>query len=157
MIDRLPRLGGELSDLTRYLLDYPNASLPNSTDFLYWQETRFGPRPTVRISHLVIQPRPDRTVVASKMLYSSHHLWTALEVRVLLPDPARGPGFWLVTVNRSRSNGLSGFTGHVIRDQVESELENGTRATLTATKTRLESKEKASLKKMIYLAAVFNQ
>jgi hypothetical protein len=140
MIERLPRLGAELPDLTRYLLEYPHATLANSTNFLYWQETQFGLRPTVRISHLVIQERPNETIVASKMLYASHYFWTALELRVLLPDPARGPGFWLVTVNRSRSDGLSGFTGRVIRSRVRSEVEEGTRAALTATKTRLESK-----------------
>jgi hypothetical protein len=140
LIDRLPRLAAELPDLRRYLLEYPNATLANSTDFLYWQETQFGLKPTVRISHLVMQERPDRTVVASKMLYASHYFWTALELRVLLPDAARGPGFWLVTVNRSRSDGLSGFTGRVIRSRVRSEVEDGTRAALTATKTRLESK-----------------
>ena len=140
MIDRLPRLGAELPDLTRYLLEYPNAPLANSTDFLYWQETQFGLRPTVRISHLVIQERPDRTVVASKMLYSSHYFWTALELRILLRDAARGPGFWLITVNRSRSDGLSGFTGRVIRTRVRSEVADGARAALIATKARLESK-----------------
>jgi hypothetical protein len=139
LIERLPRLGAELPDLTRFLLDYPNATLANSTDFLYWQETQFGLRPTIRISHLVIQERANQTVVASKMLYASHYFWTALELRVLLLDPARGPGFWLVTINRSRSDGLSGFTGRVIRNRVRSEVEDGTRAALTATKTRLES------------------
>jgi hypothetical protein len=141
MVDRLPRLAAELPDLRRYLLDYPNATLPNSSDFLYWQETQFGLKPTVRINHLVIQERPDQTVVASKMLYASHYFWTALELRVLLADPARGPGFWFVTVNRSRSDGLSGFTGRVIRGRVRGEVEDGARAALTATKTRLESKE----------------
>jgi hypothetical protein len=139
MIERLPRLAAELPGLTRYLLEYPNATLANSTDFLYWQETQFGLRPTVRINHLVIQDQPDHTVVASKMLYASHYFWTALELRVLLPDPARGPGFWLVTVNRSRSDGLSGFTGRLIRGRVRSEVEEGTRTALTATKARLES------------------
>ncbi len=140
MIERLPRLGAELPHLTRYLLDYPKATLKNATDFLYWQETQFGLRPTIRISHLVIQDGPNQTVVASKMLYASHYFWTALELRVLLPDPARGPGFWLVTVNRSRSDGLSGFTGRVIRGRVRSEVETGARTALTATKTRLEAK-----------------
>jgi hypothetical protein len=139
LIERLPRLGAELPDLTRFLLDYPNATLADATDFLYWQETQFGLRPTVRISHLVIQERPNQTVVASKMLYASHYFWTALELRVLLQDPARGPGFWLVTISRSRSDGLSGFTGSVIRSRVRSEVEDGTRAAITATKTRLES------------------
>jgi hypothetical protein len=140
MINRLPRLTAELPGLTRFLLEYPKATLANSTNFLYWQETQFGLRPTVRINHLVIQERPDLTVIASKMLYASHYFWTALELRVLLPDAARGSGFWLVTVNRSRSDGLSGFTGRVIRGRVRSEVEDGTRAALTATKTRLESK-----------------
>ena len=36
MIDRLPRLTAELPDLTRFLLEYPKATLPNSTNFLYW-------------------------------------------------------------------------------------------------------------------------
>jgi hypothetical protein len=141
MIDRLPRLAAELPDLRRYLLEYPNAALPNSTDFLYWQETQFGLRPTIRISHLVIQERPGQTVVASKMLYASHYFWTALELRVLLPDAVRGPGFWLLTFNRSRSDGLSGFTGRVIRGRVRGEVEDGTRAALAATKVKLESKE----------------
>ena len=140
LIERLPRLGAALPDLTRFLLDYPNATLANSTDFLYWQETQFGLKPTIRVSHLVIQERPDLTVVASKMVYASHYFWTALELRVLLQDPARGPGFWLVTINRSRSDGLSGFTGRVIRSRVRNEVEEGTRTALTATKTRLESK-----------------
>jgi hypothetical protein len=140
MIERLPRLGAALPDLTRYLLEYPKAPLANSTDFLYWQETQFGLKPTVRISHLVIQDHPDGTVLASKMLYSSHYFWTALELRLLLRDPARGRGFWLVTVNRSRSDGLSGFTGRVIRGRVRSEVETGARTALTATKTRLEAK-----------------
>jgi hypothetical protein len=139
LIDRLPRLAADLPDLTRYLLDYPDATLANSTGFLYWQETQFGLRPTVRINHLVIQERPNQTVVASKMLYASHYFWTALELRVLLPDPARGPGFWLVTINRSRSDGLSGFTGRVIRSRVRSEVEEGTRSSLAATKAKLES------------------
>jgi hypothetical protein len=139
LIERLPRLGAALPDLTRFLLDYPNVTLANSTDFLYWQETQFGLKPTIRISHLVIQERPNQTVVASKMLYASHYFWTALELRLLLPDPARGAGFWLVTINRSRSDGLSGFTGRVIRNRVRSEVEDGTRAALAATKMRLES------------------
>jgi hypothetical protein len=144
MIERLPRLAAELPELRRFLLEYPKAPLANATDFLYWQETQFGLKPTVRINHLVIQERADRTVVASKMLYASHYFWTALELRVLLPDPARGPGFWLVTVNRSRSDGLSGFTGRVIRDRVQREVEESTRTALAATKKRLESRAGAA-------------
>jgi hypothetical protein len=138
MIDRLPALTERLPDLKRYLLEYPKAKLDGSTDFLYWQETQFGLKPTIRISHVTIQNRREGTVVASKMLYASHYFWTALELRVLLPDPARGSGFWFVTVNRSRSDGLTGFVGSLIRGRVGSEARDGTLAALTATKALLE-------------------
>jgi hypothetical protein len=139
MIERLPRLGSEMPDVKAYLLNYPQSSLANSTDFIYWQEARFGLKPIVRVNHLVIQTRPDCTVVASKLLYASHYFWTALELRVLLPDPSRARGFWFVMVNRGRSDGLSGFTGSVIRGRVRGELQKGMSRLLAATKSQLES------------------
>ena len=138
MIERLPSLS-EAPDLKRYLLEYPSVALPASTDFLYWQETQFGLKPTIRINHIVIQDRGDSTVIASKMLYATHYFWTALELRVLMPDPARGNGFWFVMVNRSRSDGLSGFLGRFIRGRVRDEALKGTGVALAATKTNLES------------------
>jgi hypothetical protein len=125
--------------MRRYLLEYPRVTIPDATSFLYWQETEFGLKPTIRISHLTVRENPDDTVVTSKMLYASHYFWTGLEVRVLMPDPSRGTGFWFVTVNRSRSDGLSGFTGMFVRRRVRSEVEDGALAGLRSTKQRLES------------------
>jgi len=139
MVDRLPPLAAYLPDLKRHLLEYPRARLPDSSDLFYWQETQFGLKPTMRISHLTIQQRPEQTIAVSKMLYASHYFWTAVELRILLPDPARGPGFWFVTVTRSRSDGLSGFVGGLIRGRVRNEVEEGTLAALKATKTMLET------------------
>lgn len=138
MIERLPVLGADMPDLKAYLLGYPEATLSNASDFLYWQEADFGLKPIVRVNHLVIQQRPDRTVVASKMLYATHYFWTALEVRVLLPDPERGHGFWFAMVNRGMSDGLGGFTGSVIRGRVRAGLQKSMRAVLVSTKSKLE-------------------
>jgi hypothetical protein len=138
MIERAPSLLAML-DLRQYLLDYPSTRLTGATDFLYWQEARFGLKPTIRISHLVIQDRPGKTVIASKMLYASHYFWTALEQRVLLADPARGRGFWLVITNRGRSDGLKGFIGRLVRGRVRSEAQKGTDAVLRTTKAKLEA------------------
>jgi hypothetical protein len=88
----------------------------------YWQDTEFGLKPVIRISHV-----------------ASHYFWTALELRVLLPDPPRGDGFWFITVSRSRSDGLSGFTGRFVRGRVRSEARSGTLTALAATKTKLEA------------------
>jgi hypothetical protein len=73
------------------------------------------------------------------MLYASHYFWTGLELRLLMPDASRGTGFWFVTVNRSRSDGLSGFAGLYVRRRVRSEVENGSLAGLRWAKQRLET------------------
>lgn len=138
MVDQMPELTTYMPNMRRYLLEYPRVTLPDATTFLYWQETQFGLKPTIRISHLTIRESPDDTVVTSKMLYASHYFWTGLELRVLMPDPSRGSGFWFVTVNRSRSDGLSGFTGMFVRRRVRSEVQNGALAGLRSTKQRLE-------------------
>ena len=138
MVDNLPALTTFMPEMRSYLLDYPKVKLPNSTSFLYWQEVEFGLKPLTRISHFTIRETPSETVVASKMLYASHYFWTALELRVLVPDPARGTGFWLFTVSRSRSDGLSGFLGRIIGMKVRSEAAEGTLSALKATKSRLE-------------------
>jgi hypothetical protein len=113
-------------------------TIPGATSFLYWQETEFGLKPTIRISHVTIREGSDGAVVVSKMLYASHYFFTGLELRALLPDPARGRGFWFVTVNRSRSDGLSGFTGKFVRCRVQSAVRDGMTAALRSTKERLE-------------------
>ena len=140
MIDRLPSIGEFLPQVRRYLLDFPRATLPGSESFLYWQEATFGLKPTIRINHVVMVEEPGGAIIASKMLYASHYFWTALELRVLVRDPARGQGFWFVTESRSRSDGLSGFTGHVIRGKVRGEAEKGTEAVLQVTRQKLQAK-----------------
>ena len=138
MVDAMPELTTHMPNLRRYLLEYPKVTLPDATSFVYWQETEFGLKPTIRISHLTIREGPEDTVVASKMLYASHYFWTGLELRALVPDPARGAGFWFVTVSRCRSDGLSGFTGMFVRRRVRSQVQDGALAGLRMTKERLE-------------------
>jgi hypothetical protein len=140
MVDRMPEMTNYLPDLKQYLLDYPRVRLPNAESFLYWQNVKFGLKPTIRINHLTIADQQSHAVVVSKMLYASHYFWTAIELRVLVPDAARGEGFWFANVNRSRSDGLGGFVGSLIRGKVRSEAEKGMQAALTITKNRMESR-----------------
>jgi hypothetical protein len=138
LVAGMPGLTAQLPDLQAYLLHYPRASAPVHDSFIYWQEASFGLKPVVRINHVVVQQAADATIVASKLLYASHYFWTALELRVLVPDPARGPGFWFVTMARSRSDGLTGVRGRLIGGRVRRAARQGIEAALAATKARLE-------------------
>ena len=140
MSDAMPELTMHLPNLRRYLLGFPKVSMPEVSSFLYWQETEFGLKPVIRLNHLVIRETADDAVVINKLLYASHYFWTGIEIRALVPDPARGNGFWFATVNRSRADGLSGFTGRVVRGRVRSEVEKGIQAALQSTKQLLEGR-----------------
>jgi hypothetical protein len=139
MVDDLPALTSYMPLVRDYLLDFPRTWLPGATSFLYWQETEFGLKPTIRVSHLTIRERPEDVVVTSKMIYANHYFRSALELRLLLPDPARGPGFWLATVVTSRTDGMTGFTGLFVRRRVRSEARAGTATVLLNAKRKLEA------------------
>jgi hypothetical protein len=139
MIGDMPELTVYMPEVKRYLLEYPKVTAPRVGSFLYWQETEFGLKPLIRINHVAVREGSEGAVVASKMLYASHYFWTGLELRVLLPDSTRGQGFWLITVNRSRSDGLSGATGFFLRGPVRSKVEEGMLDALSTTKKMLEA------------------
>jgi hypothetical protein len=138
MVEHMPELPLYDPDLRRSLIEFPAAPQPNVTSFLYWQETEFGLKPIIRISHITIRPGATETIVASKMIYATHYFWTALDLRALVPDPARGPGFWLLTTSRSRTDGLTGLTGLFIRHRARGEIVEGTLKVLQSTKEKVE-------------------
>ncbi|MBY0497838.1 MAG: hypothetical protein K2Y23_26820 [Cyanobacteria bacterium] len=138
MTAAMPELSTHMPNTRRYLLEFPKVSMPGFTSFLYWQETEFGLKPIIRINHVVIRDTPEDAVIASKLLYASHYFWTGIELRALVPDASRGSGFWFVTVSRSRSDGLSGFTGRIIRGRVRGEVEKGIVTAMNATKRLME-------------------
>ncbi len=142
MIGGMPSLTTHWTGVRRYLRDFPRATIPGGKSFLYWQEAQFGLKPTIRLNHVVIREGPADTVIASKLLYASHYFWTAVELRILTPDPSRGPGFWFMTINRSRSDGLSGFSGMFVRRRVRGEALAATLATLESTRRKMEEAER---------------
>lgn len=131
-----------IPEFHQYLLEYPKAELPHSKQFVYWTENVFGLKPIVRINHVVIyhDPELNRYAIASKQLYATHYFHTALELRFLIPDPANPErkGFYYVTVNRSRSDGLTGFTGSLIRGTVKKRSLKGQVNYLAGSKKKLE-------------------
>jgi len=138
MVDGMPFLRQRAPALRQFLLEYPKAKLANSTSFFYWHKVSFGLKPVIRINHVVIVPNADHTLVASKQIYASHYFLTALELRDLIPDPARGQGFWFVNINRGRAGSLAGWKGRIIRGRVQKEALEALTKGMEATRSFLE-------------------
>jgi hypothetical protein len=140
LLKNSPYLMEYVPEFHHYLNNYPNAELPGAVDFLYWSKVQFGLRPTVRVSHVVIYPLDTGTaVIGSKMLYASHYFHTALELRILKPD---AQGYYLVSINRSRSDGLTGLFGGVVRRKAQSEALEGLESFLEMGKKMLGDKSR---------------
>jgi hypothetical protein len=144
LLENSPYLVRYLPEFHRYLDDYPKADLPGSEDFFYWSRVKFGLKPTVRLSHVVLYPYEvegrKNLAIGSKMLYASHYFHTALELKVLVRDTAKpeANGFYLVSLNRSRSDGLTGLFGGIVRSKAQSEAQKGVAAALDAARKALE-------------------
>ena len=137
ILDEMSPLLQSAPVLRRYLLEYPKARLSKGSAFFYWQQVEFGLKPTIRVNHVAISEEAENTIIASKLLYANHYFRAALELQILVPDSSRGPGFWLVTVKRLRSDGLSGTTGQFVRIRVERDALKGLNEALRATKSRM--------------------
>lgn len=131
--------------LADYLEKYPQERPPETEDIFYWQKAEFGLKPVVRASHLVIHRRlQDSGVtysIASKMLLASHYFRAALELKSLVPDGASpgGASFYLVCLNRSFADGLTGLKGGLIRGKVRSRSQDSLARYLAGLKQTIEA------------------
>lgn len=123
-----------------YLLDYPNASLPNSNSIFYWEKVKFGLKPTIRMNQLITAHTTGQygpiDVVAIKQLYSSHYFQTALDLNFCVPDKANG--FYLITLKGSEQAGLTGPKGSVVRKVAVDNTRSSLQKSLQSIKTQLE-------------------
>ncbi len=144
LLENSPYLIRYVPELNRFLDDYPNADLPGAEDFFYWSKVKFGLKPTVRLNHVVVYPYEvegrKTVVIGSKMLYASHYFHTALELKVLVRDSTKpdAKGFYLISLNRSRSDGLTGLFGGIVRSKAQSEAQKGVASALNSAREALE-------------------
>jgi hypothetical protein len=145
LIDRVTaRLPDVLPELRKYLLEYPDASLPGAYSYFYWENVDFGLKPTIRVNHGVIYHAGEEdsgiSVVAIKQLYASHYFHAALDVSVCLADTARRQrrGFYLITVKASEQDGLTGIRGFMLRRVVVNKTRSILERTLASIKQAIE-------------------
>jgi len=130
-------------ELHRYLMDYPKASLPGASDFLYWSMVDFGGKPTMRINHVTIYPLAEganeTVVIASKQLYFSHYFHTGLELINLVKDREHPEdGFYLVALNRYRTDLPGGVFGKMALSVAQDSARDSTERYLKATQAAIE-------------------
>src|SRR5215470_3647008 len=71
LLSRSKFMPENLPQFNSYLLDYPNASLPGSSSFFFWEKVKFGLKPTVRINQQISAHENSIEIVAIKQLYAN--------------------------------------------------------------------------------------
>lgn len=141
VLDARPGLAAFVPEFYEYLARYPGELLPDVSEFFYWSTESFGLKPVTSITHVSIYIQPGRAVVASKQIYASHYFDASLGLTAALDDPgaAAGPGMYLVYLNRSRIDPLSGFFGGLRRTFLRGRLRDGMRKNMVEAVRKLES------------------
>jgi hypothetical protein len=124
-----------------YLNRYPAGKPASTWDFYYWENVKFGLKPTFRINHVVVhQPKGSATewLVANKQIYASHYFQTALDLWLCVRDPGRSKGYYLLTLKGSRQDGLTGVTGRLLRRVAMSKTKESMERALARLKERAE-------------------
>ena len=139
LLSRSKVLPERLPAFYSYLLDYPKASLPDSSSVFYWEKVKFGLKPTFRMNQQITARATGEhgpiDVVAIKQLYATHYFQTALDLNFCIPGRE---GFYLVTVKGSEQAGLTGVKGSVVRKTAIDKTRSSLEKSLEAIKTQLE-------------------
>jgi hypothetical protein len=132
--------------LLAYLDSYPLGRPAGAEDFFYWTVVDFGLKLTIRVNHVALYPVVSRPasgvayVIAIKQLYASHYFHTTLELRFLMDDdrPSTQSGTSLISITRSRSDGMTGFKGFLLRPIIRRRAREAVRKYLEHVKRQVE-------------------
>jgi hypothetical protein len=149
MLSHSSALEKGLPDFYNYLLAYPDSKPEKVENSFYWDDVKFGLKPTLRIVHVVTMhgttAEVPAYVVAEKQLYSSHYFETALDltfcIRGAAPQP---PGFYLIKVMASEQAGLTGMKGSIVRKVAVGKSVSSLQSSLAAIKSALEQSQTSS-------------
>jgi hypothetical protein len=145
IVNRLGGLAAYLPELRHYLVEYPNATLANIEESFHWEHIKFGLRPTLRVTHVVVY-RPESNagyVIVDKQLYASHYFQVAVDLWFCVKDTANpDAGFYLITAKGSRQHGLTGFKGRIVRGPLVRRARGSLEKALATIQQSLEAKAK---------------
>jgi hypothetical protein len=129
-------------ELVSYLQNYPREKRSNIENIFYWQRAEFGLQPVIRFNHVAIlkDTSTKNYVIASKMLYANHYFRDGVEIQSLIRDQKKGAsqGFYLLVLNRSHVDGMTGFQGRFLRNKVVNKTKEALEKWLLKTKQQME-------------------
>jgi hypothetical protein len=116
--------------IATYLERYPSVRLPaGAEEFFYWSVMSFGMKPITRANHVVLLPVATDGlagfVAASRTIYASHYFRDGLEVKHIVPVSPERSAFYLLSVNRSHSESLTGVKGLLLGGKIRSSARSG--------------------------------
>ncbi len=139
-----PYMYGYSPEFESYLEGLPGSRPKDSQDFIYWSKEKFGLKPVISITHVIISKRirPDGSdvMIASKGIYASHYFEASLGLTALVQGSPSDPSHsYLIYLNRSRADGLRGPLAGMKRTLIGSTLREGARKNMETVRQRLES------------------
>jgi hypothetical protein len=128
------------------MADYPNGTLdqPGLQSVVNWEKVVFGLKPTLRVTHVIAYqpspPSPLGCVTAIKQLYASHYLRAAIDFSACVTVAGRDPrdGFYLVSLKGSQQEGVTGFTGSIVRRIIVGRAREAMEGSLMRIKAAIE-------------------
>lgn len=133
-------------EFTGHLRNYPTQKLSGAESYIFWSKIKFGLKPVVTLTHVVLYQRPTATapqvVIASRQIYADHYFDSSLAVSayVGLPAGAETRSSYLLYTNRSRADSLGGLFSKLKRSVVQSEAVSNLQSILQEQKLKLETR-----------------
>jgi len=131
-------------EFTKYLRSFPAPKLAGAENSIFWSKLKFGLKPVITITHVVIYPRTAQSapqvLVASKQIYADHYFDSSLALSAFVNVPGSGAsgGPYLLYTNRSRADALGGLFSGLKRSIVESEAMGSLQSILQEQKLKME-------------------
>ena len=119
---------------------------PNTVEsFIYWSKENLGFRPVISITQVsMYKSNATQAVIASKQIYANHYMNGSLGITVALSEQEdlTKPGFYMMYINRSRTDMLGGLLSGLKRSIAKSKSTTAVRQNVLMTKKRLEASNK---------------
>ena len=144
IVQRSPYLTERLPRVVDYLNHYPDVSMPDVESFLYWSKEQFGGKPIVSATHVsIVRPSEEsvpEVLVAGKEIFATHYTTGSLNLTMMMRGNA-GSANYVVYLNRSQVDVVSGFFGGLARMIIERRVKAEAVDVLQGLRRRLESGE----------------